>query len=50
MGGGSGVNTNLEPGAKVMGTPAVPVRDWVKTNMILKSMLTKSGSGGKDAE
>ena len=50
VGGGSGVNTNLEPGAKVMGTPAVPVRDWVKTNMILKSMLTKSGSGGKDAE
>lgn len=50
IGGGSGVDKNLEPGAKVIGTPAMPVRDWVKMNMILKSMVAKSKSGGKDGQ
>jgi UDP-3-O-[3-hydroxymyristoyl] glucosamine N-acyltransferase len=58
VGGGSGVNTDLAPGDKVIGYPAMPVRDWVRMNMMLKSMVEKgkpgvgsgaeSGDGGND--
>jgi UDP-3-O-[3-hydroxymyristoyl] glucosamine N-acyltransferase len=39
VGGGSGVHTDLAPGAKVIGYPAQSVRDWMKMNMILKDMV-----------
>jgi hypothetical protein len=31
----------------VIGYPSMPVRDWVKMNMMLKSMVDKSKKGGK---
>lgn len=39
IGGGSGVNFDLKPGEKVIGYPAQPFKQWVKMNMILKSMV-----------
>lgn len=42
IGGGSGVNFDMKPGEKVIGYPARPFKEWVKMNMMLKSMVTKS--------
>ncbi|MBL1404869.1 MAG: UDP-3-O-(3-hydroxymyristoyl)glucosamine N-acyltransferase [Rhizobiales bacterium] len=39
IGGGSGVNFDLKPGEKVIGYPAQPFKQWVKMNMMLKSMM-----------
>ena len=52
VGGGTGVFDSLEPGTKVMGYPAIPVRDWVRQNMLLKAMLNKGAdkSGPKGGE
>jgi len=50
VGGGSGVNFNVDPGDKIIGYPAQPVRDWVRMNMILKSMVKKQARGGGDEE
>ncbi|MFZ1814464.1 MAG: UDP-3-O-(3-hydroxymyristoyl)glucosamine N-acyltransferase [Rhizobiaceae bacterium] len=50
IGGGSGLTYDLDPGSKVMGYPAQPIRDWVKMNMILKDMVANSKSGGKQQE
>ena len=47
IGGGAGVHLNVRPGEKLIGYPAQPVRDWVKMNMILKSMVDNSKKGGK---
>lgn len=47
IGGGAGVHHNVAPGEKVIGYPAMPIRDWAKLNLILKSMLTRSRKGGK---
>ena len=41
VGGGSGVNFNVKPGEKVIGYPALPFKDWVRMNMMLKSMVGK---------
>lgn len=38
IGGGSGVTSDLKPGEKVMGYPAQPFKQWVKMNMMLKSL------------
>ncbi len=46
VGGGSGVHTDLAPGEKVIGYPALPVRDWVRMNMMLKAMTDKAKPGG----
>lgn len=48
IGGGSGVHLNMKPGEKVIGYPAMPVRDWVKMNMILKDMVNTTKPGGKN--
>lgn len=40
IGGGSGVTHDLKPGEKVIGYPAQPFKQWVKMNMMLKSMMT----------
>lgn len=40
IGGGSGVNFDMKPGEKVIGYPAQPFKQWVKMNMMLKSMTT----------
>jgi len=47
IGGGSGVHTNIKPGSKVMGYPTMPFRDWVKANMIVKSLVAQSKKGGE---
>lgn len=38
IGGGSGINTDVAPGARMMGYPAMPIRDWARTNMRLKRL------------
>lgn len=49
VGGGAGVHTNIKPGEKVIGYPAMDVRSWMKMNVMLKSMITKkSDQGAKD--
>ena len=48
VGGGSGVHSNIKPGAKVMGYPSVPFRDWVKSTMIIKSLVAQSKKGEED--
>ena len=37
----TGVMQNLEPKSVVGGTPALPVRDWLKASAILKKMIKK---------
>ncbi len=39
VGGGAGTHTDIEAGAKVIGYPAMPIKDWVKMNMKLKAMI-----------
>ncbi|MGB7288346.1 MAG: UDP-3-O-(3-hydroxymyristoyl)glucosamine N-acyltransferase [Salaquimonas sp.] len=44
IGGGAGTHTDIEAGAKVIGYPAIPIKDWVKMNMKLKALIqTKKG-------
>ncbi len=39
IGGGAGTHTDIAPGAKVIGYPAMPIKDWVKMNMKLKALI-----------
>jgi len=39
IGGGSGTHSDIPAGAKVIGYPAVPIKDWVKMNMKLKALI-----------
>lgn len=39
IGGGAGTHTDIDAGARVIGYPAMPVKDWVKMNMKLKSLI-----------
>ncbi|MFK7903177.1 MAG: UDP-3-O-(3-hydroxymyristoyl)glucosamine N-acyltransferase [Nitratireductor sp.] len=49
IGGGSGVNFDLKPGEKVIGYPAQPFKEWVRMNMMLKSMSkNKTAKNKKD--
>lgn len=41
IGGGAGTHTDIEAGAKVIGYPAMPIKDWVKMNMKLKALIQK---------
>lgn len=41
IGGGAGTHTDIEAGAKVIGYPAMPVKDWVRMNMKLKAMIAR---------
>lgn len=51
IGGGAGTHTDIEAGARVIGYPAMPIKDWVKMNMKLKAMISdKSKKGGQDNE
>jgi len=47
IGGGAGTHTDIEAGARVIGYPAVPIKDWVKMNMKLKAMVKGSNNEGK---
>lgn len=44
IGGGSGVNFDVKAGDKLIGYPALPFKDWVRMNMILKSMVNDKKS------
>ena len=51
IGGGAGINTDVAPGTRMMGYPAMPIRDWARANLRLKQLakLKDGGSrGGKD--
>lgn len=39
----AGVIADVEPGARIGGTPAVPVREWLRQNGLLRRMMTKKG-------
>lgn len=41
VGGGAGTHTDIAAGEKVIGYPAMPVKDWVRLNMRLKAMATQ---------
>ncbi|MCB1387456.1 MAG: UDP-3-O-(3-hydroxymyristoyl)glucosamine N-acyltransferase [Nitratireductor sp.] len=45
IGGGAGTHTDIDAGAKVIGYPAMPVKDWVKLNMKLKALVSGKGAG-----
>ena len=45
IGGGAGTHTDIEAGAKVIGYPAIPIKDWVKMNMKLKALIQKKTKG-----
>lgn len=47
IGGGTGTHTDIEAGAKMMGYPAMPMKEWVRMNMLLRKML-KKGDEKKD--
>jgi len=40
VGGGAGTHTDIAAGEKVIGYPAMPVKDWVRLNMKLKAMVS----------
>jgi len=50
VGGGSGVNFNVKAGEKVIGYPALPIKDWVRMNMILKSLAGKNKNRGNKSD
>lgn len=39
IGGGSGTHTDIPAGAKMMGYPAIPMKDWVRMNLKLKKLV-----------
>src|SRR6185312_12078737 len=39
----AGVIADVDPGARIGGTPAVPVREWLRQNGLLRRMMTKKG-------
>lgn len=45
IGGGAGTHTDIAAGEKVIGYPAMPVKDWVRLNMLLKAMVTRKAKG-----
>ena len=45
VGGGAGTHTDIAAGDKVIGYPAMPVKDWVRLNMVLKGMIEKKPKG-----
>lgn len=47
IGGGSGVHSDIKPGDRVIGYPAMPVKQWVKMNRMLKTMT--AGPADKDS-
>jgi UDP-3-O-[3-hydroxymyristoyl] glucosamine N-acyltransferase len=51
VGGGAGTHTDIEAGTKVIGYPAMPIKDWVRMNMKLKAMVNqKTKRGNKEDE
>lgn len=42
IGGGSGTHTDIPAGAKMMGYPAIPMKEWVKMNLKLKRLTSES--------
>lgn len=38
IGAQSGIISNIEPGAKIMGAPAIPVRDYFKSSIIFPKL------------
>ena len=50
VGGGAGTHTDIAAGQKVIGYPAMPVKDWVRLNMKLKAMISGKGVSDKGKE
>ena len=46
--GSSNVGTDVPPGVRWGGTPARPVREWIREAMILKKLAAKSGDPDKN--
>ena len=40
--GGSHVKDDVKPGARLVGTPARPIRDWMRENMVLQRLAAQS--------
>jgi UDP-3-O-[3-hydroxymyristoyl] glucosamine N-acyltransferase len=49
IGAQAGVMADVAPGARVVGSPAQPVRDLFKQTAILRRLARRSGPGDKDA-
>jgi UDP-3-O-[3-hydroxymyristoyl] glucosamine N-acyltransferase len=43
----SGIIQNMDPGAEVMGTPAVPLREFLRQSMTLSQLVKKQKNGGE---
>ena len=50
VGGGAGTHTDIAAGQKVIGYPAMPVKDWVRLNMKLKAMISGKAVSDKGKE
>jgi len=50
VGGGSGVKMDVPPGEKVIGYPAVPVREWLRMNRAVRALATGAGKGSEKPE
>ncbi len=50
IGGGSGVKMDVAPGEKVIGYPAVPVRDWLRMNRAVRALVRGTKIGGEEPE
>ena len=50
--GGSHVKDDAKPGSRLIGTPARPIKDWLRENMVLQRLAAQAkdapGSAGKD--
>jgi UDP-3-O-[3-hydroxymyristoyl] glucosamine N-acyltransferase len=40
--GGSHVKDDVAPGLRLIGTPARPIRDWIRENMVLQRLAARS--------
>jgi UDP-3-O-[3-hydroxymyristoyl] glucosamine N-acyltransferase len=43
----SGIIQNMDPGVEVMGTPAVPLREFLRQSMTLSQLVKKQKNGGE---
>jgi len=50
VGGGAGTHTDIEAGAKVIGYPAIPIKDWVRMNMKLKALINSGRKKGGQSD
>ncbi len=48
--GGSHVTADTKPGARLVGTPARPIREWTRENLAVQKLAMSSAAGGAASE